>query len=231
MNALVTGATKGIGRATALMLAQNGYHLSICSRNEQELADFAAELQSFKVKVVYLATDCSDRQALQHFCTFTTSELGPIDVLVNNAGAFMPGALLEEAEENFQLQLLLNLHAPYVLSRYFGKMMKQRSSGHIFNICSIASKENVINAGSYSVTKTALLSLNHVLRQELAPYNVKVTAILPGSTYTASWEGTSLPKEQFVQPEDIANTINAILSLSAGVNVDEVVLKPQDFKS
>ncbi len=230
MNALITGATKGIGRATAIKLAESGYNLSICARNEQELIAFSEVLKGVGVKVVYLATDCSIRQAVRDFCTFTVNALGPIDVLVNNAGAFIPGSLLDEEDESLDMQLLLNLHAPYILSKFFGKMMRENASGHIFNICSIASKEIVANAGSYCVTKAALLSLNHVLRQELAPYNVKVTAILPGSTYTASWEGTSLPKGQFVQPEDIADTINTILNLSAGVNVDEVVLKPQNFK-
>jgi 3-oxoacyl-[acyl-carrier protein] reductase len=229
MNAMVTGATKGIGRAIALVLAKNGYNLSICARQTHDLQVFAQELADFGVQVFYLATDCSDRQALQQFCEFTAKHLGPVDVLVNNAGAFLPGALLDEPEENLTNQLLLNVQAAYHFSRYFGKVMRDRCSGHIFNICSIASKEYVKNAGSYSVTKAALLSLNHVLRQELAPYNVKVTAILPGSTLTASWEGTTIPKEQFVQPEDIADTINTILKLSVGVNVDEVVLRPQDF--
>jgi len=229
MNAIVTGATKGIGRAIAVVLAKNGYNLSICARQEHDLEVFAQELKIFGVEVVYLATDCSNRQAVQRLCEFTSSNLGPVDVLVNNAGAFLPGSILEEPEENLHLQLLLNVNAAYYFSRYFGKLMKNRGSGHIFNICSIASKEYVKNAGSYSVTKAALLSLNHVLRQELAPYNVKVTAILPGSTLTASWEGTEIPKEQFVQPEDIADTINTILKLSVGVNVDEVILRPQDF--
>jgi 3-oxoacyl-[acyl-carrier protein] reductase len=230
MNALITGATKGIGRAIALKLAEKGYDLAICARNEQELSAFAVLLQGLGIKVVYLATDCSNRLAVKDFCAFTLKELGPVDVLVNNAGAFLPGTLLDEEEDNFEVQLALNLYAPYILSRFFGKIMKQRASGHIFNICSIASKEIVTNAGSYSVTKAALLSLNNVLRQELTSYNVKVTAILPGSTYTASWEGTVLPKGQFVQPEDIADTISTILNLSSGVNVDEVILKPQDFK-
>lgn len=230
MNALVTGATKGIGRAIALKLAAQGYHLSVCARNYEELHAFAEELKAFGGKVIYLPTDCSDKQAVKDFCEFTLAELGEIDVLVNNAGAFLPGPLLDEAEENFEMQLMLNLNAPYYFARFFGKMMREKRSGHIFNICSIASKEYVENAGSYVVTKSALLSLNNVLRQELAAYQVKVTAILPGSTLTSSWDGTSVPREQFVQPEDIAETINTILNLSVGVNVDEVTLKPQYFK-
>jgi 3-oxoacyl-[acyl-carrier protein] reductase len=230
MNALVTGATKGIGRAIALKLAKEGYDLSICARNEKELIDFARELENSGIRVVYLTTDCANKVAVKRFCEYTARELGDIDVLVNNVGTFLPGLLLDEEEANFDIQLQLNLYAPYILSRFFGKRMRDRGFGHIFNICSVASKEIVKNAGSYSVTKAALFSLNNVLRQELTPYNVKVTAVLPGSTYTASWEGTVLPKEQFVQPEDIANTISTILKLSVGVNVDEVILKPQDFK-
>ncbi|WP_432709492.1 SDR family oxidoreductase [Pedobacter sp.] len=229
MNALVTGATKGIGRAIALSLAKEGYHLALCARSEYDLQLFARELTTYDIRVVFLATDCSDREAVQRFCEFAASSLGAIDVLVNNAGAFLPGSILDEPEENLASQLSLNLNAAYHFSRFFGKVMRDRRSGHIFNICSIASKEYVKNAGSYSVTKAALLSLNHVLRQELAPYNVSVTAILPGSTLTASWEGTEIPKEQFVQPEDIADTISTILLLSVGVNVDEVILRPRDF--
>lgn len=230
MNAIVTGATKGIGRAVALKLAEDGYNLSVCSRNEKELCSFVQELELFGIKAVGLATDCSNREDIKRFCEFTTTELGDIDVLINNVGTFLPASLMDEEDDIFEKQLALNLNAAYYFSKFFGKIMLRRQSGHIFNICSVASKQVIENAGSYCVTKSALLSLNNVLRQELAPYNVKVTAFLPGSTLTASWEGTSLPKEAFVQPEDIADTLHTILNLSTGVNVDEVILTPKKIK-
>lgn len=229
MNAVVTGATKGIGRAIAVVLAKKGYHLSVCSRNEKELSLFVEELEALGTKAVGLATDCSDKLAVKRFCAFTAAKLGAVDVLVNNAGTFLPGSLLDEDDESFENQLSLNLNSAYYCSKFFGKSMRERQSGHIFNICSVAGKTPVKNAGSYSVTKSAMLSLNYVLRQELAQYNVKVTAILPGSTFTASWEGTDIPQERFVQPDDIAQTLHSILNLSYGVNVDEVILKPQNF--
>jgi len=126
---------------------------------------------------------------------------------------------------------LLNVNAAYYLSKYFGRVMRQQGRGHVFNVCSVASKEIIENAGSYCVTKSALLSLNNVLRQELSKYNVKVTAILPGSTLTSSWEGTTIPPERFVQPEDIAHTLYTILNLSSGVNVEEIMIKPLQFNS
>jgi short-subunit dehydrogenase len=104
--------------------------------------------------------------------------------------------------------------------------MRDRSSGHIINIASIAAIKPIVTAGSYSVTKFALLGLTRVLREELMQYNVKVTAILPGSTLTASWDGTTLPSGRFVLPEDVANAVLMSLQASAGAQVDEVIIRP-----
>lgn len=229
MNAIITGGTKGIGKAIAIKLAEHGYNLAICARNRQELDSFSAELKYTGVKVLSWQADCSIKNEVYSFCNAITEQMSTIDVLVNNAGIYLPGSLLDEADDKLEEHLNLNLKAAYYLSKYFGKIMREQRSGHIFNICSIASKAVVENAGSYSVTKSALLSLNDVLRQELSKYNVKVTAILPGSTLTSSWEGTQIPAERFVQPEDIASSLYTILKLSKGVNVDEIVLKPLQF--
>ncbi|MBB2151767.1 SDR family oxidoreductase [Pedobacter gandavensis] len=229
MNAVITGATKGIGKAIAIKLAENGYNLAICARNAVELEAVKAELKPTGVSVFTYVADLGKKEEVSTFCKAVSETYSSIDVLVNNAGVFLPGLMLDEAEETFENQLNLNLLAPYYLSKYFGKIMRNQQSGHVFNICSIASKEIIPNAGGYCVTKSALLSLNDVCREELSKYNVKVTAILPGSTLTSSWEGTNIPAERFVQPEDIANTIHTILNLSHGVNVDEVTLKPLQF--
>jgi 3-oxoacyl-[acyl-carrier protein] reductase len=229
MNAIITGATRGIGKAIAVKLAENGYDLAVCSRSENELRDFSGSLSYTGVKILTYRADCSVREEVYDFCETVYEQMRGADVLVNNAGVFLPGSLLDEADDQLHKQLNVNLNAAYYLSKFFGKKMRERKSGHIFNICSVASKAVVENAGSYSVTKSALLSLNDVLRQELSKYNVKVTAILPGSTLTSSWEGTEIPAERFVQPEDIAETLYTILNLSNGVNVDEVVLKPLQF--
>lgn len=231
MNAIITGATKGIGKAIAIKLAQNGYNLAICARDETELQSFVAELQLFKVNIIGVVTDCSKKEQVIAFFDRIKAEMQTVNVLVNNVGVFLSGTILDEADEIFEQQQQLNVNAAYYLSKNIGKMMREAKSGHIFNICSIASKRVIENAGSYTVTKTALLSLNNVLRNELAEYNVKVTAILPGSTLTASWNGTEIPVETFVQPEDIANSLYSILNLSSGVNVDELILTPLKFNN
>ena len=229
MNAIITGATKGIGKAIALKLANQGYNLAICARTAQDLDVLQQELQHIEVKIFTMVADCANKVEVMAFCDFATQSLDKIDVLINNAGTFIPGSMLDESDAVFEIQQNINVNAAYYLSKYFGKIMRKQLFGHIFNICSVASVEAIENAGSYCVTKAAMFSLNNVLRKELAQYNVKVTAILPGSTLTASWEGTSLPPSQFVQPEDIANSLYSILNLSTGVNVDELILKPLNF--
>ncbi len=231
MNAVITGATKGIGRAIALKLASHGYNLAICARNEQELLALKKELEHSNVKVLTKVTDCSEKAEVLAFCEFVATAFGQVELLINNVGTFVPGSLLDEPDEAFEQQQRLNVNAAYYFSKFFGKMMRAQKAGHIFNICSVASVETIADAGSYTVTKTAMYSLNNVLRKELAQYNVKVTAILPGSTLTASWDGTTLPPEQFVQPEDIANSLYTILTLSKGVNVEELILKPLNFNT
>lgn len=229
MKAVITGATKGIGRAIAIKLWKEGYHLALVARGLEELKALRDELFLTGRTVLVYAVDCANKDAVYQFLDNVENDFGFADVLVNNVGAFLPGSMLDEADEAFEKQQALNVNAAYYMSKFFGKKMRIAQRGHIFNICSVASKAPVENGGSYSVTKAAMLSLNNVLRQELAPHNVKVTAFLPGSTKTSSWEGTTIPDEKFVQPEDIAETLFTILNLSKGVNVDEVLITPLNF--
>ena len=229
MKAVITGATKGIGRAIATKFAQNGYDLILVARGLDELEKFRQELIPHGNTVFTQAADFSVKEEVYAFLNSKAINFDHVDVLVNNVGIFLPGSMLDEDDETFEKQQQLNTNASYYISKFFGKKMRSAKRGHIFNICSVASKVPVKNGGSYSVTKAAMLSLNHVLRQELAPHNVKVTAFLPGSTKTSSWEGTTIPDEKFVQPEDIAETLFTILNLSKGVNVDEVLITPLDF--
>lgn len=229
MRALITGATKGIGKAITIKLWHEGYDLVLLARDLTELEKLSADLSAAGKSISIYSVNCAVKEDVYGFLNDATMNFGFVDVLINNVGAFLPGNMLDESDETFEKQQNINLNATYYFSKFFGKKMRAMKKGHIFNICSIASKAPVENAGSYSVTKAAMLSLNHVLRQELAPHNVKVTAFLPGSTKTSSWEGTTIPDEKFIQPEDIAETLATILKLSKGVNIDEVQLTPLNF--
>ena len=229
MNAIITGATKGIGKAIAIKLAQNGYNLALCARNENDLLLLRNELSKFNVDVFTMVADCRLKTDVLAFVATVQKAFPKIDVLVNNVGVFLPGSLLDENDEVFELQQQLNLNATYYMSKYIGKIMRAQQYGHLFNMCSIASIETLENSGSYCVTKSAMRSLNYVLRKELAPYNVKVTAILPGATFTDSWAGTTIGREKFMTAQDVAEVLFSALTLSSVANVDEIVLRPINF--
>jgi short-subunit dehydrogenase len=227
-NALITGATKGMGRAISIAFAKQGLNLAICSRNNEELTTFKGELLAVNPNIQVLAypADISDKQQLREFAALAQQQLGFIKVIVNNAGRFEPLSILDDTDTTLADQIALILMPAYELYRFFGKQMMQARSGHIFNICSIAAKEPVVNAGSYSVTKAALYSLSNIMRLEMQPQGVKVTAVLPGSTLTGSWAGTEVDQTQFVMPEDIAAAIISTYNMSSGANVDEITIKP-----
>jgi 3-oxoacyl-[acyl-carrier protein] reductase len=228
MNAIVTGATKGMGLSISKHLAANNYNLALCARNAAELHDLKNELQSQypSLSVVVLATDCAKPGDVKQFAEFVSSQFEFVDVLINNAGLFIPSKLMVEGEDDLAMQMQVNVFCPHFLSKYFGSRMQQAGKGHIVNICSISSLKPTVTAGSYSISKVALLGLTKILRDELMPSGVKVTAVLPGSTLTGSWEGTTIPASRFVDPDDIARSVIACLNMSAGANVDEIIIRP-----
>ncbi|WP_374951683.1 SDR family oxidoreductase [Mucilaginibacter sp.] len=227
-NALITGATKGIGRAVTIAFAKQGINVAICSRNDKELFDFKAELEATNPKITVAATvaDCSKRDELKKFAEFTEKKLGFVEIIVNNVGMYKYSTILNDSDDSFQKQVDTNLMPAYELYRFFGKSMVSVGKGHIFNICSVAAINPVVEAGVYSVTKYALLGLNKVMRLEMQEYGVKVTAIIPGSTLTDSWRGQEVDETKMVKPEDIASAIVTILGMSTGANVDEMIIKP-----
>ncbi|MFM6976808.1 MAG: SDR family oxidoreductase [Sphingobacteriaceae bacterium] len=228
MNALITGATKGIGRAIAFKLAEAGYNLAICARNADELTELCSLLQEKypEVEIYARATDCANAQELKLFAEGAQQHFSHIGTLINNVGLYVHGNLLDEADGTLQTQMQLNVYTTHYLSKFFGRYMRTSGAGHIVNICSVAGIQPMAAAGAYSVTKYALMGLTNVLREELKPAGVKVTAIIPGSTLTHSWEGTPIAAEHFIQPEDIAASVLTCLKMSAGANIDEIVIRP-----
>jgi short-subunit dehydrogenase len=135
-------------------------------------------------------------------------------------------SILDDEEDAFEKLININLMPAYELYRYFGKKLMAAQQGHIFNICSSASVNPVVEAGMYSVTKFGLYGLNKVMRLEMQPYGVKVTAVIPGSTLTSSWKDVQVDSSRFIMPEDIARAIVNAYKMSPGANVDEIAIKP-----
>lgn len=225
---IITGASKGIGRAIALKFAENGFNVAVCARKQADLDALKEELQKLspKSKILALPCDVSKKEEVLAFAEQVKNEFGLIDVLVNNAGIFLPGTVHNEAEGTLAQLIETNLYSAYHISRAIVPGMIERNSGSIFNVSSVAGIQAYHNGGSYSISKFALLGFSKALREELKPHNIKVTSLIPGATFTDSWSGSGLPEERFMKAEDIAQAVWDVYNLSANTVVEEIILRP-----
>ncbi|WP_026464856.1 SDR family NAD(P)-dependent oxidoreductase [Adhaeribacter aquaticus] len=226
---LVTGGTKGIGRAIIERFAADGFHIITCARKEADLKALKLEIEQKYTfsKVFYQATDVSDKLSLESFIRYVRSLNVKVDVLVNNAGLYVPGKITEEDSTTLQYMVETNLYSAYYITKGFVGDMIKRKSGHIFMLCSTASIIPYANGGSYCISKFALYGMTKVLREELKDHQVKVTAVLPGATFTASWEGVDLPLDRFMRSEDVASAISNAYYMSPNSVVEEILIRPQ----
>ncbi|HEY9007859.1 SDR family oxidoreductase [Ohtaekwangia sp.] len=225
---VVTGGTKGIGRAIVEKFAAQGFDIVTCARNEKDLDELKRRIEAaYTVKVRTRCTDMADREEVKKFCSFVTGLQQPVDILVNNAGYFIPGDISTEPDGTLESMIHANLYSAYHTTRGLAGGMRDRKQGYIFNMCSIASIKAYPNGGSYAISKFALLGFSKCLREELKSFNIRVTAIMPGATLTASWEGVDLPEERFMKPEDVADAVWGAYSLSDRSVVEEIIIRPQ----
>ena len=215
---VVTGGTKGIGRAIVDRFVAAGFEAVVCARSVEGVAGPG---------LLPFAADLSRRSGVDALVGYIESLNRPVDVLVNNTGIFQPGQIHNEAEGTFEQLMNTNVGSAYHLTRGLVRDMMIRRQGHIFMMCSTASITPYTNGGSYCMSKFALLGMSRVLREELKPHDVKVTAILPGATLTASWAGTDLPEERFMKAEDVADSVWMAYSLSKSAVVEEILIRPQ----
>lgn len=229
MNIVITGASKGIGKAIAEKFAAKGYDIFLCARNEDSLGELATTLQSqfTTIRVRYQSCDVSVKADVRQFADWILSEAGHVDVLVNNAGSYTPGNVHDEPDGALEHLMATNVYSAYHLSRYLLPSMMERKAGHIFNICSIASLKAYPGGGSYSITKYALAGLSANLRDELKHFDVKVTSVFPGAVWTASWDQSGLSPDRLMKASDIAELIFTATRLSPQACVEEMVIRPQ----
>ncbi len=225
---VVTGGTKGIGRALVNKFSSEGFDVFTCSRNKNDLESLQNEVEKrYHNTVNTFVADLSQRDRVTSFAHFVLKAGRPIDVLVNNAGYFISGELSTEPEGNLEAMIGANLFSAYHLTRAVVPEMKKHRSGQIINMCSIASFMAYPNGGSYAISKFALLGFSKCLRAELKDYGIRVTAVMPGATLTDSWAGTSLPNDRFMPPEDVAEMVFSACSLSTRSVVEDIIIRPQ----
>lgn len=229
MNAVITGSTKGIGRAIVELLADKGMNLAICARTSSDVTALLDDLNNRFPKQSFIgsAVDMSKKEEVIHFAESIQTQMETVDVLINNAGVFLPGSILEEPDGALEQMVDTNLYSAYYLTRKLTPAMISQGHGHIFNMCSIASVVAYPNGGSYSISKFAMLGFSKVLREELKETGVKVTSILPGATWSASWAGVDLPESRLMQAEDVASVVWNALQMSPSAVMEEIIIRPQ----
>ena len=226
---LVTGGTKGIGRAIIEKFATEGFHIITCARGEKDLENLKLDIEQKYTfsKVHYFAADLGVENERNAFLDFVNKLHVKIEVLVNNTGIFIPGKIIDEPNDVLPMMMAANLYSAYYLTKGLLPDMIKRKQGHIFNLCSTASIRAYPNGCSYSITKFAMYGMTKCLREEVKDFGIRVTAVLPGATYTASWEGVDLPVERFMKSEDVADVIFATYTLSKNSVVEEILIRPQ----
>ncbi|MBO3271989.1 3-ketoacyl-ACP reductase [Hymenobacter sp. NBH84] len=225
--ALVTGAGKGIGRAVAVALAQEGVHVGLLARSENDLREVAAELEKLGVKTAVVTADVADRAAVEAAAAQVQQQLGTIDILINNAGTAAFGKFLEQEPEAWENIIRVNLMGVYYATRAVLPGMIERQTGDIINISSTAGQRGAAATSAYSASKFAVLGLTESLMQEVRKHNIRVSALTPSTVATPLAQELKLTDgnpEKVMQPEDLAEFIIAQLKLNRRVFVKEAGL-------
>lgn len=224
---VITGASRGIGKAIAEKLAEAGHDLVICAKNPDNLKALELSIiQKYGVSVYSFAADLSLKAEALAFGQYVKNLNIPVQILVNNAGIFLPGTILTESDDALDIMLNTNISSAYHISRAVVPLMKGNFKAHLFNICSIASIIAYPQSGSYSISKFGMLAMSKSLREELKSTNIRVTAILPGATLTDSWAGTDIPEDRFMTANDIADILWSTWELSQNAVVEEIIIRP-----
>lgn len=227
MNIVITGGSKGIGKAIAAKFASAKNNIFISSRNEKELSATTDKLNEKGIgNIKYFAADLTDKKAVIKLSDWILGQCESVDILVNNAGDFIPGSVYNEEEGTLEKMLNVNLLSAYHLTRALLPSMMKKKSGHIFNMSSIAALSAYHNGGSYSISKFALMGFSRNLREEMKPFQIKVTTVYPGAVYTDSWKSAGIKPGRIMEANDIADMIYAASLLSLQACVEDIVMRP-----
>jgi len=237
MIALVTGATAGIGKATALILAKNSYNLIITGRRLERLKELKQEIeQKYRVKAHILNFDISKRAEVEQTLKSVPKEWKNIDILVNNAGLASGLDFIQDGDINdWEKMIDTNVKGLLYVSRFFMPIMIEQKSGQIINISSIAGKEVYPKGNIYCATKHSVEAITKAMRTELLPYGIKVTSISPGMVETEFSEVRLKDKQkakevyqgfEALTAEDIAETVEFVVNRPPNVNINDILIMP-----
>ena len=233
--ALITGGSSGIGLAIARALGQDGYGITLSARKPDKLEAAAEEVRGHGIEVEAAQANMAEEEDIKQVAAAHRERFGRLDVLVNNAGIGIGGLIAEAETKKLDIQLDVNLRGVYLMTRECIPMLKEAGSEHgkalIVNTASIAGKQGQGWLAAYSATKFGVVGLSQAMHKELAQDGIQVTALCPGFVATAmtDWVEGEVPKDQMIQPEDIAEAVRYLLRTSPNCIVPEIqFVRPGD---
>jgi len=226
MTALVTGASRGIGLAIARRLGELGARLSLCARDSARLESATAALRNEGFQTLAMAADVTHANEIQTLVDRTHRELGPIDILINNAGIGRFGPAHQMSEADWDAVLDTNLKSVFLVTRAVAPGMIERKRGHIVNISSLAGKNAFANGGIYCASKWGLMGLTACMAEDLRAHNIRVSAICPGSVATDFSPHTGRDTSKLLQPDDVAHAVATLVTQAPQSFISEIDLRP-----
>ncbi len=236
--AAITGASSGIGEATALTLAGAGAAVSLAARRTDRIDDLAKRIEGEGGRALAIETDVTDEAQANAFITRTNDELGRVDILVNNAGVMLLGPVIGSDTSEWRQMIEVNLLGLLYCTHAVLPIMGGQGSGHIVNVSSVAGRFATLGAAVYNLTKFGVNAFSEALRQEVAPANVKVTVIEPGfvatelqghNTHPMVVDAIEKMREEIGELLEAGDIAEAILYAVGGpdrVAVNEVLVRP-----
>lgn len=224
--ALVTGGSRGIGRAIAHRLAALGASVTICGRNRTALEESAREIEKLGTRVHWQVADVTRAMEIAELVSKTEASLGPITILVNNAGVGLFGPAHEKTEADWDRVLDTNLKSVFLVSRAVAPSMIRRGSGDIINISSLAGKNTFAGGGIYCASKWGLMGLSGCMAEDLRDRGIRVSVICPGSVATEFSSRGHKDASKVLQPEDVAHAVETIVTQGPVSFLSEMHLRP-----
>ncbi|MYC77713.1 SDR family NAD(P)-dependent oxidoreductase [Candidatus Poribacteria bacterium] len=228
---VITGASKGIGKATASAFAVAGAKIVLAARTRETLEQVAAELRgriSNPDSILAVPTDVTNVDAVKQLIQRTLDVYQSVDILINNAGIGQFGPVVDFDPDDWDTVLNSNLKAVYLCAKYALPSMLERGSGQIINVLSIAAKVPFQASSAYCAAKAGALALTKVLASEVRQRNIRVTAVLPGSVHTPFWD--DVPEHPdfklMLTPEHVADTVVSVCQQPPGMVTEEIVVMP-----
>jgi 3-oxoacyl-[acyl-carrier protein] reductase len=224
--ALITGASRGIGRAIASRVGRMGASVAICARSREALERAAAALREQGIRTLPIVADVTRADEVDKMIEEARARFGEIEILVNNAGVGVFGAFHERSEADWDAVLSTNLKAVFLTSRAVASRMIGLGRGHIINISSLASKSAFPGGAIYCASKWGLMGLSACMAEDLRAHGIRVSVICPGSVATEFSPHTGRDPRSLLQPEDVAHAVAMLVTQSESSFISEVDVRP-----